>query len=73
MSNQYGRTFNEARKAQGFTSQANLDAFFRHYDHSKTCAECQKPGPGVLLDDGYQPTMNSCPEHQELYKAYINS
>ena len=67
----YGRSFNQARKAQGFKSQAQLDAFFAHYDHQKACAECQKPGPGVLLDDGYQPTMNECDAAKLLYRAYL--
>jgi hypothetical protein len=66
---EFGRTFNQARKAQGFSSQAHLDAFYRHFDHIENCPECQKPGSGVLLDDGFQPTMNRCDLAQELDRA----
>ena len=66
------RLLNQSRIAQGFKSQAQLDAFFAHYDHTKNCAECQKPGKGVWLDDGFQPTMNSCAVADQLYKQYIN-
>lgn len=65
------RILDAGRIAQGFKSQDMLDAFFRHYDHTKGCAECQKPGPGVELDDGIQPTMNSCAEADRLYAAYL--
>ena len=37
---EYSRTFDAARKAQGFTSQAQLDAFFAHYDHVYACTAC---------------------------------
>jgi len=57
---EYNRTFDAARKAQGFKSQAHLDAFMRYFDHTQDCPECQKPGRGILLDDGFQPTMNRC-------------
>lgn len=63
------RNFTQARKEQGFKSQAHLDAFFRYYDHTKACAECQKPGPGVWLDDGFQPTQNRCDEAKRLDRA----
>ena len=62
----FGRIFNQARKDQGFKSQTHLDAFYAHYDHTKACPECQKPGPGVWLDDGFQPTMNECEEGKRL-------
>ena len=65
-----GRVLNESRKAQGFKSQAQLDGFFAHYDHQKNCAECQRPGPMLALDDGMQPTMNECAVSKELLKAY---
>jgi len=66
---EFGRQFNEARKQQGFRSQAHLDAFYRHFDHTETCQECQKPGSGVLLDDGFQPTMNRCETARQLDRA----
>lgn len=66
---EFGRIFNKARRAQGFRSQAHLDAFYRHFDHIESCPECQKPGAGVLLDDGFQPTMNHCEIAQALDKA----
>lgn len=62
----FGRIFNAARKAQGFHSQLQLDAFYAYMDHRAGCAECQKPGPGVALDDGYQPTMSECTEAKRL-------
>lgn len=65
----FDRTFNDARKAQGFKSQAHLDAFYAAYDHNRTCADCRKLDSHVLLDDGWQPTMGSCPTHQELDRA----
>lgn len=67
---EYGRIFNQARKEQGFKSQEQLDAFYAEYDHTQACSECQKPGIGVWLDDGYQPTMNRCVVAQKLYAAY---
>lgn len=39
----YGRDFNQARKDQGFASQAHLDAFYATVDHKAGCAECQRP------------------------------
>lgn len=62
----FGREFNQARKDQGFKSQAHLDAFYAAYDHTKVCAECQKPGTPVELDDGMQPTMARCEEGRRL-------
>lgn len=62
----FNRVFTEQRKAQGFKSQAHLDAFYAYYDHTQTCAECQKPGRGMLLDDGWQPTLNRCAEAVRL-------
>lgn len=68
----YGRILTAERVKQGFKTQNQLSAFFRHYDHQKQCAECQKPGPGAMLDDGVQPTMNSCPVADKLYADYIS-
>ena len=65
------RSLDEGRISQGFKSQAQLDAFFRHYDHTKGCTECQRPGRGVELDDGIQPTMNSCATADILYAQYV--
>jgi len=70
MTTSASRLLDAGRIAQGFRSQAMLDAFFLHYDHTKACAECQKPGRGVELDDGIQPTMNTCAEADRLYAAY---
>lgn len=54
------RTFDAGRKEQGFKSQAHLDAFFAHYDHTKRCAACASLNSHVLLDDGWQPTQGQC-------------
>ena len=61
------RTFDEGRKAQGFTSQAHLDAFYAYYDHTQSCPECQKPGEPYDTGDGLQPTMNQCAEGLRLF------
>ena len=65
---EYGRTFDAGRKAQGFTSQRDLDGWYRYYDHTQACAECKKPGRGVWLDDGFQPTMNQCDVALALFR-----
>ena len=67
---EYNRDFNVARQSQGFKSQADLDAFFAYIDHTEQCPECQKPGKGVLVDDGYQPTANRCDRANELWVAW---
>lgn len=64
---EYTRVFDAARKAQGFKSAADLAAWFEYFDHTTDCAECQKPGKAVLIDDGYQPTQNRCDHAQALY------
>jgi hypothetical protein len=64
----FGRTLTPARRAQGFASQAHLDAFYAHLDHVRTCTTCG-PGPAVEVDDGLQPTMRECPAAVELYRA----
>ena len=66
----FTRTFDTARREQGFRSQADLDAFFAYYDHTCVCAECQKPGKSVALDNGYQPTMNRCEAALSLQTAW---
>ena len=60
------RTFDEARRLQGFKSQAHLDAFYRSYDHKKSCPVCSKVGGNVAVFDGMQPYMKSCEEGQRL-------
>lgn len=59
------RVFTASRKAQGFRDQAHLDAFYRYYDHTKTCANCG-PGQQVAVDDGYQGTFAPCPVGRSL-------
>lgn len=58
----FGREFNEARRAQGFKSQAHLDAFYVHHDHVATCTDGCSVGPSIPVDDGWQPTRRECPE-----------
>jgi hypothetical protein len=65
------RTCTAARQAQGFRSQAHLDAFLRYYDHVEGCAACQRPGEGVLLDDGWQPTRRECDTARELFRLSL--
>ena len=60
----------DARKAQGFKSQEHLDAWSAYYRHTESCAECRKPGPGVYLDDGFQPTQNRCAVARELFATF---
>jgi hypothetical protein len=54
------RLLTPERQAQGFRSQEQLDAFYRYFDHTRSCAECQREGTGVWMDDGWQPTVNRC-------------
>lgn len=60
------REFTPARQAQGFRSQAHLDAFYRHYDHTHACVDCGQPGPVYDAPDGPQPTVTVCPVGQAL-------
>jgi hypothetical protein len=62
------RTFTAARRAQGFRSQAHLDAFYASFDHGQTCTDC-RPGPPAILDDGMQPTVAPCPVAVALFVA----
>lgn len=71
MTKTFTRQFDQHRKAQGFSSQAQLDAFFAHYDHVSNCADCAKLDGYVLLSDGYQPTQGECESAQALYRAYL--
>ena len=68
----FDRVFNEARRRQGFRSQAQLDAFYAHYDHVEACGACKALDGYVLLDDGYQPTGGECPQAKALYHAYLS-
>lgn len=68
---EFGRTFNEARRRQGFTSQAQLDAFYAHYDHVQRCQACAALDSWVELSDGIQPTKGECPAAKGLYEAYL--
>ena len=67
---EFGRVFTEARKRQGFRSQAQLDAFYAHYDHVEACQACKALDSYVLLDDGYQPTVGECQVAKGLYRQY---
>lgn len=67
--NDFTRVFNEARRDQGFRNQEHLDAFYRYTDHRRGCQECQRPGPGMWVDDGWQPTRNSCEVADRLFAA----
>ena len=70
----YNRTFDAARKAQGFESQAHLDAFFAHYDHMKGCADCKAlDGDMFLSDNSRQPFLGECPAAKNLSRAYLTS
>lgn len=64
------RVFTPARQAQGFRSQAHLDAHFAHSDHVRACGECRQPGPAAWLegDASWQPTMRECAEGQRLFR-----
>ncbi len=62
------RTWNTARREQGFRSQAHLDAFYAAYDHKKACSACQQPGLAYWneADASWQPTENRCSEGKRL-------
>jgi len=62
----FGRTLTAERKAQGFTSQAQLDAFFARFDHMQTCTACHALDGNVILNDGMQPTVGECHEAKRL-------
>lgn len=71
---EYGRTFNEARRRQGFRSQEHLDAFYRSWDHQQACAACQRV-IYVPFDDGWQPAHDLCDEGHTLQEqsfAYLD-
>lgn len=71
-----GRVLTPGRAAQGFRSQAHLDAFYAYYDHVQAgraagpagCG-CGQPGPGYDAPDGWQPTEAICPAGRALLDA----
>ena len=62
------RAFTAARQAQGFRSQAHLDAFYVAYDHVQGCGECGLPAPAMWLEGSasWQPTETRCAESRRL-------
>ncbi len=67
------RNFDSVRKAQGFTSQEQLDAFFAYADHGKACADCQALNSFVELSEGIQPTQGQCAVAKALYLTYLEA
>jgi hypothetical protein len=70
----FSREFNEARRQQGFRSQAHLDAFLAYHDHASTCGECgQALGSLWLEGDALrQPAaLKQCPAGRELDRASL--
>lgn len=63
------RILTAARIAQGFRSQAHLDAFYAAFDHTSACPVCSSEAGMVALDDGPQPVMGRCAEGLALEKA----
>lgn len=46
----FNRAFNAKRQAQGFKSQAHLDAFYAYYDHAYgQCDECGSIAGGAWI------------------------
>jgi hypothetical protein len=68
-STNYGRVLNAARRAQGFVSQAHLDAFYRAYDHRRACAVCSRIAGVAPVFDGMQPYTEICAEGLALERA----
>ncbi|AVZ70892.1 hypothetical protein SLUN_00030 [Streptomyces lunaelactis] len=60
------RTLTLARRANGWTSSAQVAAMATAHDHEQQCDNCGKPGASVLTDDGWQGTVQSCPESDRL-------
>jgi hypothetical protein len=65
------RVFSPQREAQGFRSQAHLDAWYRAFDHTRACPAgvCGTPGPSAWLegDASWQPTVRECEEARRLH------
>ena len=64
------RELTDQRREQGFNSQSHLDAFYRYYDHTQSCAGCQLAGKPEWVDDCFQPTQHRCAEGLHLQSAY---
>ena len=64
------RIFGTDRAAQGFRSQAHLDAFLAYHDHTQACGECGQPGAATWLEGSasWQPTATVCPEGIRLQR-----
>lgn len=64
------RMLTPQRKAQGFRSQAHLDAFYACRDHEAGCGECGQPGQAMWLEGSasWQPTVTVCPEGTRLQR-----
>ncbi|MFI1401085.1 hypothetical protein [Streptomyces sp. NPDC020681] len=60
------RIFTLASRANGATSSAYVAAQVAAHDHEQSCGDCGKPGPSVLMDDGWQGTVQNCPESDRL-------
>lgn len=61
------RSFTEKREAQGFKSQAHLDAFYAYYDHAYGgCNDCGQESGGAWIDDCFQPAIKICAEGRRL-------
>ena len=70
----FDRVLTPERIAQGFKSQAQLDAFYARWDHDNPdnrCPACKALDSWIPFEDGYQPTCGACPIARELYSAYI--
>jgi len=59
------RLYTDARKKQGFRSQAHLDAFYAAFDHARTCPDCQGSAY-VARHDGLQPVSVHCDTWKQL-------
>lgn len=67
------RCFDAQRQADGFRSQAHLDAFYRYYDHATACSECGQPGEPTWLNSAasWQPTVTHCPTGHRLQRLFL--
>lgn len=67
------RILTPARIDQGFTTQAQLDAFYATIDHAASCDDCQGTAGSVDVGDGFQPIARRCATWHELDAAYVAS
>jgi hypothetical protein len=72
MTTNNGRVLDDGRRAQGFTSQAELDLFYAQLDHKLACAVCSSVGGAVELSDGLQPFLDECAEGRRLTAAWFH-